>query len=315
MSELRFSKYQGTGNDFIMVLDLDDERPLDPEAIVAMCHRRTGIGADGVIRIVGSERLGASFFMDYANADGSTAEMCGNGIRCVGALVHAQGLLDPDATELDVATRAGVKHLRLTVGDDGAVDRVTVGMGQANFTKAAIPMQGPAWETFIGQPLEVGPGLTMTASAVSMGNPHLVLFVDEHPDRYHVSHIGPAMERHELFPEHTNVEFAHVTGDGIDVRVWERGSGETMACGSGACAVAVAANEAGLVPATVQVRFPGGEVTVERTAGEVVLTGEARHVFDGTIDLERLLRTCLTAGTPWAVPTLGPASLPEPWPW
>ncbi|HEY6568473.1 MAG TPA: diaminopimelate epimerase [Actinomycetota bacterium] len=290
MSELRFSKYQGTGNDFVMVIDLDDERPLQPQEIGGLCHRRTGIGADGLIRIVGSDRLGASFFMDYANADGSPAEMCGNGIRCVGALLHARGLLAPDVTEVDVATRAGVKHLRLTIGDSGTVDRVTVGMGEANFTKAAIPMHGPAWETFLRQPFEVGPGMELTVSAVSMGNPHLVLFVDEHPDRYHVSHIGPSMERHELFPQHTNVEFAHVTDDGIDVRVWERGSGETMACGSGACAVAVAANEADLAPATVQIRFPGGVVHVERTPGQVWLTGEVQHVFDGTIDLDRLAR-------------------------
>jgi diaminopimelate epimerase len=289
VNELRFGKYQGTGNDFVMVLDLDDERPLEPHEISALCHRRTGIGADGVIRIVASERLGAPFFMDYANADGSSAEMCGNGIRCVGAFLHARGLLVSDAREIDVATRAGVKHLRLTIDDDGSIDRVTVGMGEANFTKAAIPMRGAAWETFLRQPFEVGPGMEVTASAVSMGNPHLVLFVDEHPDRYHVSHIGPALERHELFPEHTNVEFAHIADDGIDVRVWERGSGETMACGSGACAVAVAANEAGLAPASVQVRFPGGAVQVERTPAEVRLTGEARHVFDGTVDLERLL--------------------------
>ncbi len=148
-------------------------------------------------------------------------------------------------------------------------------------------MQGPAWETFLGQPFEVGPGLTMTASAVSMGNPHLVLFVDEHPDRYHVSHIGPAMERHELFPEHTNVEFAHVDRRRIDVRVWERGSGETMACGSGACAVAVAANEAGLAPA--RCRSGSREVwsrsSVERRRRDL-LDRRSRHVFDGTVDLD-----------------------------
>jgi diaminopimelate epimerase len=131
--------------------------------------------------------------------------------------------------------------------------------------------------------------MQVVASAVSFGNPHLVLFVDEHPDRYHVSHIGAALERHEWFPERTNVEFAHVTDDGIDVRVWERGIGETMACGSGACAVAVAANEAGLAPATVKIRFPGGVVEVDRTSDEVVLTGGARHVFDGSTDIERLL--------------------------
>jgi diaminopimelate epimerase len=299
VSELRFSKYQGTGNDFVMLLDPDDERPLKPDEIAALCDRRTGVGADGVIRVVRSDRDDVAFVMDYANADGSLAEMCGNGIRCVGALLHDRGLLgsgasepgasEPGAREVDVATRAGVKHLRLAIGSSGVVDRVTVGMGQATFTKASIPMRGAAWETFLAQPFEVGPGMQVTASAVSMGNPHLVLFVDEHPDRFHVSHIGPVLERHELFPEHTNVEFAHVGEDGIDVRVWERGCGETMACGSGACAVAVAANEAGRSPASVQVRFPGGAVQVERTPSEVLLTGEVRHVFDGTVNVERLL--------------------------
>jgi diaminopimelate epimerase len=161
-------------------------------------------------------------------------------------------------------------------------------MGPVNFTKAAIPMRGPAWETFLQQPFEAGPGLEVTASAVSMGNPHLVLFLDDDPDRFHVGHIGPVLERHELFPEHTNVEFAQVLDDGIKVRVWERGSGETMACGSGACAVAVAANESGLVPSTVAIRFPGGTVEVERTSDEIMLTGGARHVFDGSVDLDAL---------------------------
>ncbi|MGZ8619933.1 MAG: diaminopimelate epimerase [Actinomycetota bacterium] len=289
MSErLSFSKYQGTGNDFVMVVDLDDERPLLPEEVAALCDRRTGVGADGVIRLVRAIEGGARLFMDYANADGSVAEMCGNGIRCVGVLAHEHGLVD--GLTFDVATRAGVKRLELRTDDDG-VRSVTVGMGPANFTLASIPMRGPAWETFLGQPFEIGPDMTLTASAVSMGNPHLVLFVDEDPARYHVGHIGPALERHERFPEGTNVEFARVDGDRIDVRVWERGSGETMACGSGACAVAVAANEAGLAPARVTIRFPGGDVEVERReGGEVCLTGPAAHVFDGTVDLEALAR-------------------------
>ncbi len=185
--------------------------------------------------------------MDYANADGSAAEMCGNGIRCVGVLLHDLGLVD--GTEIDVLTRAGVKHLTLHPDTEGQVRRVTVTMGTPNFTRAAIPMRGPAWETFLGQPFDIGSGLTLTASAVSMGNPHLVVFVDGDPVTVHVGHIGPALERHELFPEHTNVEFAYVHDGVAHARVWERGSGETMACGSGACAVAVAANEAGLVPA------------------------------------------------------------------
>src|SRR4029077_19626483 len=127
------------------------------------------------------------------------------------------------------------------------------------------------------------------ASAVSMGNPHLVLFVEDDPDRFHVGHIGSALEHHESFPEGTNVEFAQVHQDGIKARVWERGSGETKACGSGACAVAVAANEAGLGPAATVVRFPGGALEVERQeTAEVLLTGDVERVFEGSVDLDRL---------------------------
>ena len=283
---LTFAKYQGSGNDFVMTIDLDDERKLTTDEVVAVCHRRIGVGADGVIRIVRTERDGASFFMDYTNADGSVAEMCGNGIRCVGVLLHDRGLAGP---EIAVSTRAGAKHLTLHPEPDGSVRRVSVAMGTPNLTRAGIPMHGPAWETFLGQPFDIGGGLTLSASAVSMGNPHLVVFVDSDPSTVHVSHVGPALERHELFPEHTNVEFAHVHDGVVHARVWERGSGETMACGSGACAVAVAANEAGLVPSRTVVRFPGGDLEVERRGdGDVVLTGDAEGVFEGTIDFEAL---------------------------
>jgi diaminopimelate epimerase len=284
--ELRFAKYQGSGNDFVMLVDLDDARPLEPDLVAAVCDRRKGVGADGVIRLVRSERADASFVMDYRNADGSVAEMCGNGARCVGTLVHDLGL--SDEPEFGIETRGGVRRLRLH-DDGGDVHRVTVEMGVPGFTKASIPMRGPAWETFLGQPFDVGGGITLTASAVSMGNPHLVLFVEDDPDRFHVGHIGPALEHHELFPEGTNVEFAQVHPDAIKARVWERGSGETMACGSGACAVAVAANEAGLVRNRTVVRFPGGALEVERLeSGEVLLTGEAERVFEGVVDLDRL---------------------------
>jgi diaminopimelate epimerase len=284
--ELRFAKYQATGNDFVMLVDLDDERPLDPDVVAALCDRRTGVGADGVIRLVRADGAGASFVMDYRNADGSVAEMCGNGARCVGVFVHDLDLADE--LEFGIETLGGRRRLRLHEVD-GEVHRVTVEMGSPGFTKASIPMRGPAWETFLGRPFDVGGGLTLQASAVSMGNPHLVLFVEDDPDRFHVGHMGAALERHELFPERTNVEFAQVLDDGIKVRVWERGSGETMACGSGACAVAVAANEAGLVPATTVVLFPGGPLEVERLdSGEVLLTGDAERVFEGVVDLDRL---------------------------
>jgi diaminopimelate epimerase len=280
---LEFAKYQGTGNDFVMFADLDDAHHLDPREVAALCDRRRGVGADGVIRIVGTDDGDARFFMDYRNADGSTAEMCGNGIRCVGAFLHDRGMVHD--TELDVATRAGVKHVCVESGPHGRI--VTVGMGSANFTKAAIPMRGPAWETFLAQPFDLGGGVEVAASAVSMGNPHLVLFIQDDPDRVHVAHIGPELERHEWFPEGTNVEFAQVRDGEIKARVWERGSGETMACGSGACAVAVAAHETGRAGPSMDVRFPGGLVHVERTDHGVTLRGDAQHVFDGSIELDR----------------------------
>jgi diaminopimelate epimerase len=274
--ELRFAKYEGTGNDFVMVVDLEDERPVTAEEVVKLCDRRVGIGADGLIRIVRSGD--AALFMDYRNADGSPAEMCGNGVRCVAALARDAGLID--MTAFDVATRAGIHRVDLLA--DG---RISVEMGHPAFAKSAIPMRGPAWETFLGEPFDIGGGTTVKASALSMGNPHLVLLIEDDPNRYHVGHIGPALEHHELFPEGTNVEFAHVTNEAIVTRVWERGSGETMACGSGACAVAVAANEAGLAPARTMVRFPGGDLEVERREdGEVLLTGPASRVFEGAVD-------------------------------
>ncbi len=277
MSELRVWKYQATGNDFVMALDPDDERPFSSEEVRALCDRRFGLGADGAIRVTIDPDGRPS--MDYRNADGSLADTCGNGLRCVAVFLRDTGA----ATEadLEVATRSGMR--RVEMRPDG---RVTVDMGEPNFTKAAIPMRGPAWETFLNEPLHLGGDVTVEASALSMGNPHLVLFVDDDPERYHVAHIGAALERDDRFPEGTNVEFAHVgSDDDVAARVWERGSGETMACGSGACAVAVAANEAGLVGPICTVRFPGGLLEVERRAsGSVLLTGPASRVFETTVD-------------------------------
>jgi diaminopimelate epimerase len=274
---VRFAKYQASGNDFVLVDDR--EGTIGELDVAALCDRWVGVGADGVIRVgTGAE---APFSFHLTNADGSPAEMSGNGMRCLAAYLRDRGAVD--GPELDVETPAGVRHVWLT--ERGA----TVAMGSPNFTKSAIPMRGPAWETFLQQPVDLGGGLVLTGSAVSMGNPHLVLFTDDDIERYHLEHLGPALEHHELFPERTNVEFARVSRDGIEVRVWERGVGETLACGTGACAVAVTAHEAGLAPASVTVRFRGGALTVERREdGEVRLGGPVAHVFDGTVDLEEL---------------------------
>jgi diaminopimelate epimerase len=283
MDELRFAKYHGAGNDFVLIDDLEDRVLLSPGLIAAICDRHLGVGADGVIRITRSPKaeLEAGFFMDYSNADGSVAEMCGNGIRCMGKLLYERG--HTKETTLEVDTRAGLKRLDLDVRD-GHVVSVTVGMGAPEFRRGEIPMLGPANEPFLLEPFEAS-GRTFKASAVSMGNPHLVLFVEEDPDGFPVRDVGPLVERSELFPERTNVEFVALADGELRARVWERGVGETMACGTGACAVAVAANEAGLVPERATVRFPGGALEVERLPdGTVDLAGPAEHVFDGVLD-------------------------------
>lgn len=283
MSDLRVWKYQATGNDFVMTYDPDDRRPLSADEVRALCDRRFGIGGDGSIRVTAG--TDGRPFMDYRNADGSLAEMCGNGLRCVALLLR-----DVDGaagSTFEVDTRSGTRRVELA--PDG---RVSVDMGEPNFTKAAIPMRGPAWETYLREPLDLGGGIVVTASAVSMGNPHLVLFVEDDPERFHVAHIGEVLERDDRFPEGTNVEVAKVEEDEIVARVWERGSGETMACGSGACAIAVAATEAGLAGPRSFVRFPGGVLEVERLeAGSVLLTGPASRVFETTIDLDALMET------------------------
>lgn len=278
---MRFAKYHGTGNDFVMLEDLDDRVRLDPGTIASLCDRRRGVGADGLIRIAPAP--GADFFMDYYNAEGEPAEMCGNGIRCLAKYVYDRGLTSE--TELDVLTRAGVKHLLLDARG-GAVRTVTVDMGPPAFERKAIPMTGEPTETFIGRPFDVD-GRTFTATALSMGNPHVVLFVDPREDLagFPVATLGPRIEVREEFPNRTNVEFIK-PGDGrISMRVWERGVGETMACGTGACASLAASVLAGLAPRKAEVEFPGGLLGVEwREDDHLFLTGPAVSVFDGELD-------------------------------
>jgi diaminopimelate epimerase len=296
MSELRFAKYHGTGNDFVIIEDPEDRIALAPGLVAALCDRRFGVGGDGLIRVTGPEGAAAArledqaaaadFFMDYYNADGATAEMCGNGVRCLAKLVYERGLTDK--TELAVATRGGLKRVWFEA-EGGAVGAVTVDMGAPAFRLADIPMEGAPDDTFLTEPFEHD-GMSFKASAVSMGNPHLVLFVDRDPDAMDVGSIGPALEHDSRFPNRTNVEFLAPSEGGVKVRVWERGVGETMACGTGACASLVAAHLAGLVPRRSQVHFPGGTLDLDWLEdGPVQMTGPAERVFEGTLDPERLL--------------------------
>lgn len=278
---MRFAKYQGTGNDFVMLLDLEDATRLTPELVRRLCDRRFGIGADGLIRVAPSER--SDFFMDYVNSDGSIGEMCGNGIRCLARFVHDEGVTN--ATTLDVDTRAGQK----TIGMTG--DLVRVDMGAPSFLPAEIPVlwDGP---DALHAKLEVDDGL-VEAACLSMGNPHAVLFVDD-PARAPVTTLGPVIERNDAFPHGANVEFVMIESpERIRMRVWERGSGETLACGTGACAAAVAARLLGGAAERVTVALPGGELHVEwpgslEAPAPVVMTGPAVKSFEGDVDLGAL---------------------------
>lgn len=281
MDELRIAKYNGTGNDFVLIDDMDERVSLDGALIAAICDRHRGVGADGLIRVTGAPD--GDFFMDYYNADGRPAQMCGNGIRCLAKLVYETGLTDK--RDLAVATRAGLKHVTLLV-DDGRVDRVVVDMGAPSVKRGDLPMEGDPGSEFLGEPVEVD-GRSFKGSAVSMGNPHLVLFVDTDPSALDVDVLGPRLETDPRFPEGTNVEFVAAMDPGLVVRVWERGVGETMACGTGACASLVAAHLAGLVDARAQVRFPGGILDIKWHRdgdGSVFMTGGVERSFEGVLD-------------------------------
>ena len=278
---MRFAKYQGAGNDFVMVLDLDDRLRLSADEVRRLCDRRFGIGADGVIRVAPSKS--SDYLMDYVNSDGSIGEMCGNGIRCLALYLRAEGI--SDAAAMDIETRAGVKTVEI-VGD-----RVRVDMGPPVFAPTAIPVNWDGDDALHAK-VELDDQV-VEAACLSMGNPHAVLFVEE-PATAPVTTLGPAIERHDMFPHGANVEFVTVESpDRVRMRVWERGSGETLACGTGACAAAVAARLLRGAGEAITVVLPGGELLVE-WAGSVAderpvhMTGPALRSFDGDVDLESL---------------------------
>ena len=278
VTDMRFEKWHGIGNDFVMIADPDDSVRLDPEHVRAICERRFGVGADGVIRVApGTD--GADLFMDYVNSDGSLGEMCGNGIRCLALFARAEGLADKDA--LQVATRAGVKIV--TILADG---KVRVDMGPPIFEPAAVPV---TWEgpDALHAKLELESEV-VEAAVLSMGNPHAVLFVDD-PTAAPVTTLGPVIEHLEVFPSGTNVEWARVDSPGhVTMTVWERGSGQTLACGTGACAVAVAAKLVAGAGDKVTVSLPGGDLEVEWNGSldvdtSVFMTGPAERSFAGEL--------------------------------
>lgn len=279
---LTFSKMHGIGNSYIYV-NCFQESVSNPEALSKFVSDvRFGIGSDGLILILPSEI--ADFKMRIFNADGSEAMMCGNGIRCVGKYVYDMGMTQK--TEISVETNSGIKYLTLYPGQDGKIQNVKVDMGMAILSSKEIPVRSEQ-ETFIAQPIQIQ-NKEYTVTCVSMGNPHAVVFLPE-VDYLPLETIGPLFEHHALFPDRVNTEFIQVIdANTLKMRVWERGSGETFACGTGACASVVAAVLNGYcqkeVPVLVHLR--GGDLQIiYHNDGSVTMTGPATYVFEGKMDV------------------------------
>jgi len=284
---MKFSKVHGCGNDFVLIEDLDDALGLSPALVRAMCARHHGAGADGVIRLAPARDRQSDVFMDYRNADGSIAEMCGNGVRCVASYVLDHGLLSGDAVR--VGSRAGVKVVTVTDrAVDGRVTETRVDMG-APVPTGPVELRMPAVDAVVlsGQPASRSQAarsasVDVVATTLSMGNPHAVLVVDD-VAKAPVNEWGPRIERDVAFPDGTNVEFIEVAGpDVVRGRIWERGVGETMASGTGASAMAAAAHLLGHTGRRVRVELPGGALHVDWTEHTLWVRGPAVEVYAGT---------------------------------
>lgn len=283
--KIRFTKMQGCGNDYVYINGFTEKVPQEkkPEFVRFASDRHFGVGGDGVIFINPSDE--ADFEMEMYNADGSRGEMCGNGIRCVAKYVYDYGLTDK--TQISVETLGGIKYLDLTV-EDGKVVLVKVDMGKPELKSDLIPIISEN-EKVIDEPIEVD-GQVYHMTGVSMGNPHTVIYVDD-VKNLDLEKIGPKFENHERFPKRINTEFVHcIDRNTVEMRVWERGSGETLACGTGACAVAVASILNNLTDTRVTVKLLGGDLQIEwdQEKNHVFMTGPAKVVFDGVIDITEI---------------------------
>ncbi len=281
MNEIRFWKMHGLGNDYILIdnrdgkIGEDELRPLAQK----LCKRRFSIGADGLLLLYDSRV--ADVKMRIFNADGSEAEMCGNGIRCLAKYCYENSIVDK--RELQIETLAGVKNVWLKTAD-GRVMAVTVDMGKPIFEREKIPVLGEG--KFIDEEIRVNDKV-FRATCLSVGNPHCVIFVDD-LEKLPIEHYGPKIEKHPLFPNRINVEFVQIVNrDSLRMRVWERGVGETLACGTGACASVVAGNILGKTDRECTVQLLGGELRIKYDEdGRIFMTGPAETVYEGVIKLD-----------------------------
>ena len=276
---MKFTKMQGCGNDYIYVNCFAESVPDPSETSIRLSDRHFGVGGDGLVLISPSDT--ADFDMDMYNADGSRSGMCGNAIRCVAKYVYDRGLTDKKV--ITISTRTGVKTLWLDV-EDGAVQTVRVCMGKPDFRPETVPVAGDG-DTFLQRDISVL-GETWNVSAVSVGNPHCVTYVED-PDALDFERIGPAFENHPVFPDRVNAEFIQIVDEHtLKMRVWERGSGETLACGTGASAALAVTAKLGLCADEADLILRGGTLHIEwdRETDLLYMTGPAKFVFDGEVE-------------------------------
>lgn len=281
---LKFTKMHGCGNDYIYIDGARERIPAEqkPELVRRLSDRHFGIGGDGVIFINPSDQ--ADFEMEMYNMDGTRAEMCGNGIRCVAKYVYDKGLTDQ--TQISVISAGRIKYLDLHV-ENGRVSTVKVNMGEPILKACEIPVLAEDEKgEVIAEPIEIE-GKSYRMTCVSMGNPHAVVFVEDVQD-FPLEQVGPGLEKHPRFPKRVNAEFVKILDEEtIEMRVWERGTGETLACGTGACAAAVACSLNGLTKDTVTVKLLGGTLQIQwdKAENRVYMTGPATTVFEGEIEI------------------------------
>ena len=277
---MKFTKMHGCGNDYVYVNCFEETVENPSEVARFVSDRHFGIGSDGMILICPSEI--ADFRMAMYNLDGSEGKMCGNGVRCIAKYVYDHHLTDK--TRISLETLGGIKYLDLNI-KDGKVETVKVDMGEPILTPSEIPVNLPG-DKIIDEPLDIL-GQTWNITCISMGNPHAVVFVDD-TKSLDLEKIGPSFEKHPIFPEQVNTEFVHVIDrKTVDMRVWERGSGETFACGTGACATAFACILNGKTDDEVLVHLVGGDLLIQydRESNHIFMTGPSTEVFSGEIQL------------------------------
>ncbi|HEY6873640.1 MAG TPA: diaminopimelate epimerase [Geobacteraceae bacterium] len=278
---MKFTKMHGAGNDYVYV-NCFAERVDNPEQVaIQVSNRNFGIGSDGLILIMPSDK--ADVRMRMFNADGSESEMCGNGIRCVAKYAYDHGIVAKK--EITAETGAGILTLQLFANDRNKVDKVRVNMGRPRLTRAEIPMLGEPGAQVVDEPLNIL-HTTFRITCASMGNPHCVIFVEDVAN-FQVEKYGPLIENHELFPRRTNVEFVEIVSPTeVRQRTWERGAGETLACGTGASAVCVAGALNGVTEKRILNHLSGGDLELEwADDGHLYMTGPAVEVFSGEIDI------------------------------